>query len=117
MLMEKRSQEKQIRWELLREDEKVKATINERRARAKEKCAMAELIAEENKTMMMDPSLRDEFTKEWWILARMEILQRRREAAAWLMVVLRRRVPAMVMEPAVVMLDLCMVMVPFCVAS
>jgi uncharacterized membrane protein YgcG len=43
---------------------------------------LAELIAEENKTMMMDPSLMDEFTKEWWNLARMEILQRRREASA-----------------------------------
>jgi hypothetical protein len=43
---------------------------------------LAELIAEENKTMMMDPSTMDEFTKEWWNLAWMEILQRRREAAA-----------------------------------
>jgi hypothetical protein len=31
----------------------------------REKRAMAELITEENKTMMMDPSLMDEFTKEW----------------------------------------------------
>jgi uncharacterized membrane protein len=43
---------------------------------------MVELIAKENKTMMIDPSLIVEFTKEWWNLARMEILQRRREAAA-----------------------------------
>jgi hypothetical protein len=68
-------------WELLREDEKTKADIDERRAWAKEKCAMAELIAEENKIMMMDLSKMDEFTKEWWNLSRMEILQRRREAA------------------------------------
>jgi hypothetical protein len=40
---------------------------------------MAELIAEENKTVMMDPSLMDEFTKEWWNLTRMEILQQRRK--------------------------------------
>jgi hypothetical protein len=36
MMMEK-SQEKQIRWELLREDEKLKGAIDERRARAKDK--------------------------------------------------------------------------------
>jgi hypothetical protein len=70
MLMEKKSQEKQMRLELLREDEKIKDAIDERRARAEEKRALAELIAEENKTMMMDPSLMDEFTKEWWNLAR-----------------------------------------------
>jgi hypothetical protein len=40
-----------------------------------------ELIAEENKIMMMDSSKMDEFTKEWWNLSRMEILQRRREAS------------------------------------
>jgi hypothetical protein len=44
--------------------------------------AMAELITEENKTIMMDPSLIDEFTKEWWNLTHMEILQQRWEAAA-----------------------------------
>jgi hypothetical protein len=32
MLMEKKSQEKQMCWELLREDEKIKTDINERRA-------------------------------------------------------------------------------------
>jgi hypothetical protein len=49
MLMEKKSQEKQMRWELLREDEKSKAIINEMRARAEEKRALAELVAEENR--------------------------------------------------------------------
>jgi hypothetical protein len=68
MMMYKKSQEKQMRWELLQEDEKLKAAIDERRALAEEKRAMAELITEENKTMMMD-----KFTKEgsssigsWW---------------------------------------------------
>ena len=42
---------------------------------------MAELIAEENKVMMMDPSTMDAFTKEWWDLSRMEILARMRAAA------------------------------------
>jgi hypothetical protein len=36
---------------------------------------MAELIAEENKIMVMDPSLMDDFTKKWWNLTHMEILQ------------------------------------------
>jgi hypothetical protein len=35
MLIEKKSQEKQMSWELLREDEKMKADIDGRRARAK----------------------------------------------------------------------------------
>jgi hypothetical protein len=60
----------------------ILATIDERRARAEEKRAMVELIAEENKTMMIDPSLLDEFTKEWWNLAHIKILQRRRKPAA-----------------------------------
>jgi hypothetical protein len=59
----------------------MKAGIDERRARAKENRATAELIAEENTIMMMDSSKMDEFTKEWWNLSRMEILQRRREVA------------------------------------
>jgi hypothetical protein len=59
----------------------MKAGIDERRARAEQKRATAELIAEENKIMMMDSSKMDEFTKEWWDLSRMGILQRRREAA------------------------------------
>jgi hypothetical protein len=65
MLMEKKSQEKQMCWELLQEDEKMKADIDERRERAEEKRATAELIAEENKIMMLDSSAMDEFTKEW----------------------------------------------------
>jgi hypothetical protein len=32
--------------------------------------------------MMMDPYTMDEYTRELWDLARMEILQRRRETAA-----------------------------------
>jgi hypothetical protein len=50
-------------WELLREDEKMKAGIDERRAKTEEKRATVELIAEENKIMMMDSSKMDEFTK------------------------------------------------------
>jgi hypothetical protein len=40
----------------------MKADIDERRSRAEEKRATAELIAEENKIMMMDSSKMDEFT-------------------------------------------------------
>ena len=69
------------KWELLRQDELRKAAVEERRASADEKRAMAELIAEENKVMMMDPTIMDAFTREWWDYARMEILARRREAA------------------------------------
>jgi hypothetical protein len=82
MLMEKKSQEKQMRWELLREDENIKAVIDERRARAKEKRALAELIAEENMIMMMDSSKMDEFIKEWWNLSCIKILQQRPKVAA-----------------------------------
>jgi hypothetical protein len=81
LIMERKSQEKQAKWELLRQDELRKAAVEEKRANADEKRAMAELIAEENKVMMMNPGNMDELTKEWWNLSRMEILARRREAA------------------------------------
>jgi hypothetical protein len=58
-----------------------KASVEDKRASADEKRSMAELIAEENKIMMMDPSNIDVYTREWWDYARMEILQRRREVA------------------------------------
>lgn len=58
-----------------------KAAVEEREASAEEKCAMAELIAEENKIMMMDPSNMDVYTVEWWDYVRMEILHSRREVA------------------------------------
>jgi hypothetical protein len=67
--------------ELHQEDEKCKAAVKERRASADEKRAMAELIYEENKTMMIDPSTMDAYTRELWDLTRMEILQSGREEA------------------------------------
>ena len=82
MIMERKSQEKQAKWELVRQDEMRKAAMEEKRASADEKCAMAELIAEENKVMMMDPTNMDAFTREWWDLARKEIMARRREVAS-----------------------------------
>lgn len=80
-MIKKKSQEKQARWKSLQEDEKRKDIVEERIASAKEKRAMAELIAEENATMGMDPSSMDSYTRELWDLVRMEILQRRRESA------------------------------------
>jgi hypothetical protein len=38
---------------------------------------MPELIVEVNKTMMIDPSTMDAYTREWRKLARMEIMERR----------------------------------------
>jgi hypothetical protein len=61
-------------WKTMKKKEmmtNILATVDERRPQAKEKRAMAELIVEENKTMMMDLSLMDEFTKEWWNVAHM----------------------------------------------
>ncbi|XP_071681739.1 uncharacterized protein [Lolium perenne] len=81
-IAEMKSQEKQAKWEILRQDEMRKAAVEEKRAMAEENRAMAELIAQENKVMMMDPSTMDALTKEWWDLSRMEILARRRAAAA-----------------------------------
>nr|XP_051196593.1 uncharacterized protein LOC127309922 [Lolium perenne] len=81
-IAEMKRQEKQAKWEILRQDEMRKAAVEEKRAMAEENRAMAELIAQENKVMMMDPSTMDAFTKEWWDLSRMEILARRRAATA-----------------------------------
>jgi ribosomal protein S12 methylthiotransferase accessory factor YcaO len=75
-MMERKSQEKQAKWELLREDEKRKAAAEERRASVDEKRTMVELIAEENKTMMNGYIHHmHAYTREWWELMRMEILQ------------------------------------------
>jgi hypothetical protein len=47
---------------------------------SKEKRAMDELVAKENKTMMMDPTTIDSFTREWWDMRRLEIISRRKQA-------------------------------------
>ncbi|KAK1696573.1 hypothetical protein QYE76_013270 [Lolium multiflorum] len=66
---------KQERWKGIRE-------LEERKIALEEKKASIELLAEENRTMTMDPSLMDAFTREWWYLRRMEIIARRRQAMA-----------------------------------
>jgi hypothetical protein len=40
---------------------------------------MMELITDENRTMMIDPSIMDAFTREWWDMRRGEIMERRRQ--------------------------------------
>jgi hypothetical protein len=59
MMMEMKNQEKKARWELLWEDENHKVVVDDRRASGDEKSAIAELLAEENKIIMMDPSNMD----------------------------------------------------------
>jgi hypothetical protein len=50
---------------VIQEDDKRKHALEERRIELEEKKAMMNLIADENKTMMMDPSTMDVFTREW----------------------------------------------------
>jgi hypothetical protein len=51
-MMERKIQQKQAKWGLLREDEKRKVAVEERRPSADEKRVMAEVIEEENNTMI-----------------------------------------------------------------
>jgi hypothetical protein len=62
----------QARWETIWEDDKRKAAMEERRLMLEDKKAMMELIADENRTMMMDPRIMDAFTSEWWDMKREE---------------------------------------------
>jgi hypothetical protein len=62
------------------EDDKRKAAMEERRLTLEDEKAMMELIADENRTMMMDPSTMDAFTREWWDMRREKNMERRRQA-------------------------------------
>jgi hypothetical protein len=53
--------------------------LEERRLELEEK-VMMELIADKNRTMVMEPSIMDAFTREWWDMRREGILERRRQA-------------------------------------
>ncbi|KAK1619594.1 hypothetical protein QYE76_025111 [Lolium multiflorum] len=67
-----------MKWEAIREDEKRKATFEDRRIWLDEE-------KEENWVMMMDPTTMDAVTKEWWEIRRAEILEAkkaRREASS-----------------------------------
>jgi hypothetical protein len=80
LLAGKKNAINQARWEAVWEDDKSKHALEERRIELDEKKAMMDLIANENKTMMMDPSTMDAFTREWWDMRREEIMERRRLA-------------------------------------
>jgi hypothetical protein len=73
IIPDKKLEERNARWKALWEDEACRAAFEERRILVEEKRATTELIAEENKIMMMNPNGMDEFTREWWELVRMEI--------------------------------------------
>jgi hypothetical protein len=38
-----------------------------------------EIVAEENRTMMMDPTTIYAYTREWWDMRRLKIIERRRK--------------------------------------
>jgi hypothetical protein len=52
--------------EAIQEDDNRKAAMEVRRLALEERKAMMELVADENRTMMMDPRTMDAFTEEWW---------------------------------------------------
>lgn len=80
-MAEKKHQDEMARWQELREVEERKVAIDERRVLLEENKVMAEILAEENKVMMMDPRTMDPMSREWWDIRRGEILQRRRQAS------------------------------------
>ena len=81
-LAEKKAQEKQEKWQLLKEEGLRNVVIEERKALAEENKALAKLLAEENKIMTMNRSDMNDLTKEWHDMSRRDILKRRMLAAA-----------------------------------
>ena len=81
-MAKKKAQEKQEKWQLLRDEGLRKAAIEERRVFANETKAMAKLLTEENKIMTMNRNDMDDLTKEWHDMARRDILKRRMLASA-----------------------------------
>ncbi|KAE8775047.1 Lactation elevated protein 1 [Hordeum vulgare] len=63
-LAEKKAQEKQEKWQLLKKETDCKAAIEERSAKAEEDKAMAKILQEENNITMMNQNGMDEVTKE-----------------------------------------------------
>ncbi|KAE8792694.1 Lactation elevated protein 1 [Hordeum vulgare] len=66
-LAEKKAQEKQEKWILLKEEGLHKTTIEERKALIKEKRSLAKLLTEKNKIMTMNRNGMDDITKRWLI--------------------------------------------------
>jgi len=83
-LYEKKQQEKLARWLEVKEneekklaEEKRKADFEERRLLLEENRMRQEMLAEENRIMMMDPSSMDVTARAYWDIRRREILQSR----------------------------------------
>ena len=57
-----------------------KGAIKEERANAEETRALAKLLAEENRIMMINQAKMDEVTLEWHTVLRQQILLRRKQA-------------------------------------
>jgi hypothetical protein len=73
LVKDKKNEMKKERWKGIRD-------LEERKIALEDKKTSIELLAEENRTMMMDTNLMDAFTREWWDLRRMKIIARRRQA-------------------------------------
>jgi hypothetical protein len=54
--------------------------LEEKKIALEKKKALNDLFAEENRTMMMDPSTMNEFTREWCNMRSLEIISRRKQA-------------------------------------
>jgi hypothetical protein len=69
-MADKKNAMKLARWETIQEDDKRKATLEERRIQLEEKRTMMELITDEFRTMMMNSSTMDALIREWWDMRR-----------------------------------------------
>jgi hypothetical protein len=76
-LAEKKQQDKMTIWQQIRAEEKRKMDFEERRLLLKENKMRLEIIAEESRLMMMDPSGMDDKAREYWETRRGEILRSR----------------------------------------
>jgi hypothetical protein len=73
IMNDKKNAMKQARWDALPILEKTQIALVEKKP-------MIELIADQNRTMMIDPSDKDAYTREWSDMRRLEIIKRRRQA-------------------------------------
>lgn len=87
-LAEKKQEEKMARWQQVKEneekklaEEKRKSDFEERRLLLEENRMRQEIIAEEQRFMMMDPKEMDKKARKYWEIRRAEILQSRMSRA------------------------------------
>jgi hypothetical protein len=64
IIANKKLEEKNTRWKVLRESEARRIAFEERRVQVEENKATTELIAEENRIMMLSPIAMDDITRE-----------------------------------------------------